>query len=237
MHLFFTSDLAPASTSYTLSEEESKHCARVLRLGAGDAVTLIDGRGGWYEAQIADANPKKTRLSILKHTQDPFQRPYKIHVAVAPTKNMDRIEWFLEKAVEMGIDEVTFLQCARSERKAVNMDRIEKIAVSAMKQSMKAQLPTLRPLTRYADFLAQPQEGQKFIAHLVEGQERHSLAKSISGNDTYTILIGPEGDFSPEEVAQALQAGYKPVTLGQSRLRTETAALAACHTIHVVLEV
>ncbi|AKQ45401.1 16S rRNA methyltransferase [Rufibacter radiotolerans] len=237
MHLFFTPDLTPSSTSYTLSEEESKHCVRVLRLNQGDAVTLIDGRGGWYEAEIAEPNPKKTRLNILKHTQDPFQRAYKIHVAVAPTKNIDRIEWFVEKAVETGIDEITFLQCARSERKAVNMDRIEKIAVSAMKQSMKAQLPTLHPLTRYTDFLAQPQEGQKFIAHLVEGLERHSLARSVSGPETYTILIGPEGDFNPEEVAQALQAGYQPVTLGQSRLRTETAALAACHTIHVMLDV
>ncbi|WP_205500925.1 16S rRNA (uracil(1498)-N(3))-methyltransferase [Rufibacter psychrotolerans] len=237
MHLFFTPDLQSTDKTYTLSEEESKHCARVLRLGQGDTVTLVDGRGGLYQAEIAEANPKKTKLSILHHQADYGKRDYRIHVAVAPTKNMDRMEWFVEKAVEMGIDEITFLQCARSERKALNLDRIEKIAVSAMKQSMKAYMPLLNQLTRYTDFLKQAVDGQKFIAHLVEGQERHSLAKSISGQDTYTILIGPEGDFSPEEVEQALEAGYKPVTLGQSRLRTETAALAACHTIHVLLDV
>ncbi len=237
MHLFFTPDLQPNDASYTLSEEESKHCARVLRLAQGDAVTLVDGRGGLFEAEIAEANPKKTKISILQSHPEYQKRGYRIHVAVAPTKNMDRMEWFVEKAVEMGIDEITFLHCARSERKNLNLERIEKIAVSAMKQSVKAYLPTLHPLTRYADFLQQPATGQRFIAHLVEGQERHSLAKSISGEDTYTILIGPEGDFSPEEVTQALQAGYKPVTLGQSRLRTETAALAACHTIHVLLDV
>ncbi|GGK69196.1 16S rRNA (uracil(1498)-N(3))-methyltransferase [Rufibacter glacialis] len=237
MHLFFTPDLLPSDTSYTLSEEESKHCTRVLRLGQGDAVTLIDGQGGMFEAQIAEPNPKKTKISILRHHAEYQKRPYQIHVAVAPTKNMDRMEWFVEKAVEMGIDEITFLQCARSERKNLNLERQVKIAVSAMKQSMKAYLPTLHPLTRYADFLQRPLQGQRFIAHLVEGQERQSLAKSITAPDTYTILIGPEGDFSPEEVAQALQAGFKPVTLGQSRLRTETAALAACHTIHVLLDV
>ncbi|MBC3541711.1 16S rRNA (uracil(1498)-N(3))-methyltransferase [Rufibacter sediminis] len=237
MHLFFTPDLQPTDTSYTLSEEESKHCARVLRLDRGDTVTLIDGRGGWFKAEIAEPNPKKTSIKILHHQPDYNQRNYRVHIAVGPTKNMDRMEWFVEKAVEMGIDEITFLQCARSERKNLNLERLEKIAVSAMKQSMKAYLPTLHPLTRYADFLQQPIEGKRFIAHLVEGQERHSLAKSISGNDTYTVLIGPEGDFSPEEVAQALAAGFQPVTLGQSRLRTETAALAACHTIHVLLDV
>jgi 16S rRNA (uracil1498-N3)-methyltransferase len=237
MHLFYTPDLLPSETSYTLSEEESKHCARVLRLGQGDAVLLIDGRGNRFEAQIAEANPKKTVISILRHHPEYQKRGYRIHVVVAPTKNMDRMEWFVEKAVEMGTDEITFLQCARSERKNLNLERLEKIAISAMKQSMKAYLPTLHPLTRYADFLQQPLAGQRFIAHLVEGQERHSLAKSVTGEDTYTILIGPEGDFSPEEVTQALQAGYKPVTLGQSRLRTETAALAACHTIHVLLDV
>ncbi|RNI30512.1 16S rRNA (uracil(1498)-N(3))-methyltransferase [Rufibacter latericius] len=237
MHLFFTPDLQPSDTSYTLSEEESKHAARVLRLSQGEAVTLIDGRGGWFEAEIAEPNPKKTKISILQHHQDFGQRKYRVHIAVAPTKNMDRMEWFVEKAVEMGIDEITFLQCARSERKNLNLARLEKIAISAMKQSMKSYLPVLNPLTRYPDFLKQPHEGQRFIAHLVEGQERHSLAKSLSGEDTYTVLIGPEGDFSPEEVNQALEAGFKPVTLGQSRLRTETAALAACHTIHVVLDV
>ncbi|ALJ00464.1 16S rRNA (uracil(1498)-N(3))-methyltransferase [Rufibacter tibetensis] len=237
MHLFFTPDLQPTDTSYTLSEEESKHCARVLRLGQGDTVTLIDGRGGLFEAEIAEPNPKKTKLSILHYHAEHQKRGYKIHIAVAPTKNMDRMEWFVEKAVEMGIDEITFLQCARSERKNLNLDRLEKIAVSAMKQSMKAYLPTLHELTRYTDLIKQPPAGQRFIAHLVEGQERHSLAKSITGEDTYTILIGPEGDFSPEEVEQAIQAGYKPVTLGQSRLRTETAAMAACHTIHVLLDV
>lgn len=238
MHLFYTPDMQPSASSFFLSEEESKHCTRVLRLGKGDKVTLLDGRGGWYDAEITDPAPKKTKLAILEYRADHEKRPYQIHIAVAPTKNMDRMEWFVEKAVEVGIDEISFLQCARSERKALNLDRLQKIAISAMKQSMKAYLPKLNELTRYPDFLKYvPQNDQRFIAHLVEGQERFSLAKSVEGNGSYTILIGPEGDFSPEEVELALEAGFKPVTLGRSRLRTETAALAACHTIHVVLDV
>ena len=239
MHLFYTPDLSAEAKEYVLSEEESKHCTRVLRLGAGDTVTLLDGRGGWYEAEITEAAPKKTKLRIVRLRPAEERRPYRIHIAVAPTKNIDRMEWFVEKSVEVGIDEITFLQCARSERKNLNLDRLEKIAVSAMKQSMKASLPKLNELTRYAEFLkAVPAEEQKFIAHLVEGQERFSLAKSLTGEgSSYTVLIGPEGDFSPEEVEAALQAGFKPVTLGSSRLRTETAALAACHTIHVMLDV
>ncbi|MFC6999609.1 16S rRNA (uracil(1498)-N(3))-methyltransferase [Rufibacter roseus] len=239
MNLFYTPNLQPNMTEYVLSEEESKHCSRVLRLGVGDKVQLIDGRGGFFEAEISDAAPKKTKLRILNYTSDQDKRSFRIHIAVAPTKNMDRMEWFVEKAVELGIDEISLLQCARSERKNINLDRLEKIAISAMKQSMKSYLPKINELTRYEDFISQrfSQNEHKFIAHLVEGQERFSLAKSITGYGTYTILIGPEGDFSPEEVEQALQAGFKPVTLGSSRLRTETAALAACHTIHVVLDV
>ncbi|QHL86470.1 16S rRNA (uracil(1498)-N(3))-methyltransferase [Nibribacter ruber] len=237
MHVFFTPDIIPTSTSYTLSEEESKHCARVLRLGIGDMVQLIDGKGGQYLGQIAEATAKKTTLQILEHHSTEDQWAFKIHIAVAPTKNMDRMEWFVEKAVEVGIDEITFLQCARSERKALNLERLEKIAVSAMKQSLKTHLPRLHELTRYADFIKTVPVENTFIAHLVEGQERHSLVKSISGNNQYTVLIGPEGDFSPEEVQLALDRGIKPVTLGSSRLRTETAALAACHTFHVLLDV
>ncbi|WP_192820783.1 16S rRNA (uracil(1498)-N(3))-methyltransferase [Rufibacter sp. LB8] len=237
MHLFYTPDLSPDAADYTLSEEESKHCSRVLRLGVGDKVTLIDGWGGLFSSEITEATGKKTKLRILEKQIEFGKRSYRIHIAVAPTKNMDRIEWLVEKAVEMGIDEITFLQCARSERKALNLDRIEKIAVSAMKQSLKAYMPKLNELTRYTDFLKSTKAENKFIAHLVEGQERHSLAKSISGEAEYLILIGPEGDFSPEEVDQALKAGFKAVTLGSSRLRTETAALAACHTIHVLLDV
>ncbi len=239
MHLFYTPDLQPTDTLYVLSEEESKHCTRVLRLGLGDKVTLLDGRGGWFTAEILDPAPKKTKLKILTYTAAHGKRPYQIHIAVAPTKNMDRMELFVEKAVEMGIDEISFLQCARSERKALNLDRLQKIAVSAMKQSMKSYLPTLYELTRYGDYIKNSSSdgSTKFIAHLVEGQPRAPLSQSILGNGNYTVLIGPEGDFSPEEVEQALAAGFKPVALGSSRLRTETAALAACHTIHVVLDV
>ncbi|WP_066831207.1 16S rRNA (uracil(1498)-N(3))-methyltransferase [Rufibacter ruber] len=237
MHLFYTPDLAPDAQEYTLSEEESKHCSKVLRLGMGDQVTLVDGKGGFYTAEITEATAKKTRLQVVHRQMQFGQRPYSIHVAVAPTKNMDRMEWFVEKAVEMGIDEITFLQCARSERKALNLDRIEKIAVSAMKQSLKAYLPKLNGLIRYKEFIQNNHHGDKFIAHLVEGQERQALSKRITGQGEFLVLIGPEGDFTPEEVEQALQAGFAPVTLGSSRLRTETAALAACHTIHVLLDV
>lgn len=231
MHIFYTPLITDGKC--TLSEEESKHCVRVLRLANGDSVTLIDGSGGYYEAEIEDATPKRCTIAIKEKTENYGQRNYKIHIALAPTKNIDRTEWFVEKAVEMGIDAITPLICQRSERTSVNTDRLEKIILSAMKQSVKAYKPVLNPPTPFKKFVNEPRTGQKLIAHCIES-DKVSLKSMVGTDSEYTVLIGPEGDFSPEEVELAMQNGYQCVHLGPYRLRTETAGIAACHTINLM---
>ncbi len=228
----FAPDLAPTQTSYQLSEEESKHAVRVLRLAAGDAVELLDGRGGRYRAEIAEANPKRCQLRITHHAAV-APRAYFTHVAVAPTKNIDRMEWFVEKAVEIGVERITFLRCARSERRELKLERLEKIAVSALKQSGQAWLPQLDEMTDFAAFVAETAPATTFIAHLEQG-ERTALAQVAAAGPGCCVLIGPEGDFTPEEIRLALGHGIRPVTLGASRLRTETAALAAVFTVQII---
>ena len=227
----FAPDLTPAQTTYQLSEEESKHAVRVLRLAMGDAVELLDGRGGHYQAEIAEANPKRCQLRITHH-ETVAPRPYFAHVAVAPTKNLDRMEWFVEKAVEIGVERISFLRCARSERRELKLERLEKIAISALKQSGQAWLPQLDEMQDFAAFVAEVMPNTTFIAHLEEG-ERTALAQVAGTGPSCCVLIGPEGDFTPQEIALALAKGVLPVTLGNSRLRTETAALAAVFTMHI----
>lgn len=217
----------------TLPEEESVHCAKVLRMQSGDEMLITDGKGTFYEAIVSLPHQKHTTVEIKKKIS--FERPWKpgIHIAFAPTKNIDRTEWFVEKATEIGIDALTPLLTRYSERKEIKLARIEKILVSAMKQSQKAILPTLNPMSPFKEFISQPFAGMKLIAHCHEG-EKTNLAKIYKPDEDVLILIGPEGDFSEEEVELALQNGFQPISLGESRLRTETAALVACHTIHVV---
>jgi 16S rRNA (uracil1498-N3)-methyltransferase len=231
MQLFYTPDIDPSLSQYFLSEEESKHAVRVLRLAVGDEVTLIDGKGGLYKAEIKDAHPKRTILQINSVQQRFNKRNHYLHIAIAPTKNLDRVEWFLEKATEIGIDEITLIICQRSERKEAKAERLNKIITSAIKQSIKAYHPVLNAPIALSQFIKQPFDGQKFIAHCDEG-EKISLAQSIEKQNRYLILIGPEGDFTPAEVDAALQNGYKAITLGESRLRTETAALEACFEVN-----
>lgn len=232
MHFFYIPDVTSAFSQ--LSEEESKHSVRVLRLGEGDEIKIVNGKGDFFTARITDPNPKRCGIQILDHIPGFGARPFKIHVAVAPTKNLDRIEWFVEKAVEIGIDEISFLLCDRSERKTINLDRILKIAVSAMKQSVKAYLPIIHDLQPYTNFISKINPQETLIAHLEE-HDRTSLSMVNPGKNT-CVLIGPEGDFSGKEIELAYQHGIKPVTLGRSRLRTETAALVACHTINLLHE-
>lgn len=229
MPTFYAPDLT--LPTYTLPEEESKHAVRVLRLRAGDAVELVNGRGGVYQAEVAQADAKRCQLHITHEQQVP-RRPYFVHVAVAPTKNLDRMEWLVEKATEMGVDRMSFLRCARSERRELKLERLEKIAVSALKQSGQAWLPQLDEMTSFDTFLPMVDPTTTFIAHLAD-DERTELAQVAHG-PTCCILIGPEGDFTPEEITAARQRGIRPVALGLTRLRTETAALAAVHTVHVV---
>ena len=233
MHIFYTPDIT--GSSYTLDETESKHCIRVLRLEQGDEIILVDGRGGFFTAEIVDPNPKRCAVKVIKSILNFGLRSFQVHVAIAPTKNIERIEWFLEKATEIGITHITPIVCRFSERKDIKNDRLEKVMVSAMKQSLKAYLPKLDPLTKFNDFIAQPFVGQKFIAHCEE-QHRDLLKMMLLPNQNYLILIGPEGDFSSEEIKMAIEAGFHPVSLGNSRLRTETAGLVACHTFNLLNE-
>ena len=231
MHLFYTPDINAGDQSYSLNEEESKHCARVLRLQIGDKVQLVDGKGNFYNAGITDAHPKRTQLKILEVLPDFNKRNHYLHIAVAPTKNIERLEWFLEKATEIGIDEISLIICQRSERKEAKTDRLAKIITAAMKQSIKAWHPVLNEPLLFSKLIAAPFEGQKFIAHCEPGSKLE-LKECLKTEGRYLILIGPEGDFTPKEIDEALNYGFKAITLGNSRLRTETAALEACFEVN-----
>jgi 16S rRNA (uracil1498-N3)-methyltransferase len=232
MQLFYTSDIS--GDNYTLNESESKHCIRVLRLQVGSVLHLTDGKGTIFKAEIVNANPKACELIINERLIDYEKRNYKVHIAIAPTKNMDRFEWFLEKATEIGVDEITPLISEHSERKIVKHDRLERVIVAAMKQSIKAYKPVLNPIITYNDFLTQPSLYDKhFIAHCNQGQKQ-TLKEALEINQSNCILIGPEGDFSSEEVGLAIAKGFIPVSLGNARLRTETAGVVACHTVHLM---
>ena len=230
MHLFYTPDIA---TTLELPQDEAAHAIRVLRLAEGSEVMLTDGKGSFYRAEIDMISGKRCYVRIVETiTPDPLWRG-RLHLAMAPTKNMDRIEWFAEKATEIGFDELTFLDCRFSERRVVKTERVEKILVSAMKQSLKPTLPVLNGMTPFDKFVSQPFEGQKFIAHCYEG-EKEALLQALQPGGNALVLIGPEGDFSPEEVQKAMTYGFRPITLGRSRLRTETAALVAVHMMNIV---
>ncbi len=230
MHVFYTPDLQ--SSTYTLSEEESRHCTKVLRLGKGDQVFLIDGRGGFYEAEIVMETKRNVTLQVLRTTLNHQKRSHHLHIAIAPTKNIDRLEWFLEKATEIGIEEITPVICERSERKAVKEDRLNKVITSAVKQSIQAYHPLLNESVSFTEFINRQTAAQKMIAHCVDGEPRQYISEIAKPGQQYLILIGPEGDFSPNEIQLALQNDFKPLTLGNTRLRTETAGLAACFEVN-----
>jgi 16S rRNA (uracil1498-N3)-methyltransferase len=234
MHLFYAPDLV--KDDFLLPEEESRHCSKVLRLKEGDLLALVDGKGTLYSGHLSKIESKRCKVFITGEDKEFGRRPYSIHIAMAPTKNLDRTEWFVEKATEVGIQEISFIQCHRSERKQINPERLKKIAISAMKQSKKAYLPIINEITPFSAFLDTTRAEKTFIAHLEEHNQQ-SLREVFIKNDAYCVLIGPEGDFTPGEINLAYAKGIKPVTLGPSRLRTETAALVACHILHVLNEV
>jgi len=228
MQLFY---LENPEKEIILSAEESKHATKVLRKKEGEILNFTDGKGAFYKAEITVADTRKCRLEIVSSEQKPKQHNYYLHIAIAPTKNMDRYEWFLEKATEIGIDEITPIICSHSERKVIKTERCNRILLSAMKQSLKFHLPKLNEAISLKDFLKQDFKGNKYIAHCEDGKKvalrtEDKVAKT-------TILIGPEGDFSTKEIDMALQNQYKAVSLGTSRLRTETAGIVAIHTINV----
>jgi len=233
MQLFYVPDIS--GDEVILDDTESKHAVRVLRLAEGTTVELIDGKGGFYSAKITDANSKKCRMTITDKKKEFGKKDFRLHIAVAPTKNIDRFEWFLEKATEIGIDEITPLLCEHSERKVVKPERLDKILVSAMKQSLKAYLPKLNEFALFKNFIEAAKEEHKFIAHCYEGEKKH-LKNIISAHSNVLILIGPEGDFSPEEVKLAITNDFKEISLGSARLRTETAGVVACHIVNLANE-
>ena len=221
MNLFYT-PLIQGDT-HLLEEPESKHAIRVLRLPRGERVEPVDGKGGWYEAEIEDDHPKRCLLNILDKKEDYRPLGYSLHLAVAPTKNMERFEWFLEKSTEIGISEITPILCMRSERRQVKMDRLERILIAAMKQSLKAYKPVIHPPIDFEEFIHLDHPGTLGIAACF-GSGRVGIDQ-LGPEGPYTLMVGPEGDFTGQEVENAIQAGFAPFHLGSSRLRTETAAV------------
>jgi 16S rRNA (uracil1498-N3)-methyltransferase len=235
MHRFYCPDIAD---TLTLGEEDSKHCVKVLRMAEGDTIEVVDGNGTLYTCRIAMAHPKRCAVEVVDSVKQLPHWGCRITLAIAPTKNLDRIEWLVEKCVEMGIDRIIPLRCHNSERTVLKTERLKKIMVSAMKQSLKATLPQLDEMTPIEQVIGQAGSGIRCIAYcdaLLPRAERLSLATAYKPGQDVTVLIGPEGDFSPEEVAMAREAGFVPVTLGESRLRTETAGLMAVAWIHALL--
>jgi 16S rRNA (uracil1498-N3)-methyltransferase len=229
MQLFYDATLTPADTLFSFDKEESKHIIKVLRKKDGDILHVTNGLGYLFTTKITLASEKNCTVKITAIAlQEPLN--YQLHLAVAPTKMNDRFEWFLEKATEIGIAEITPVLCDHAERKHINLERLEKVIVSAMKQSNQCYLPKIHPFTPFTAFVKAERTGQLFVAHCEE-TERASLKEKLILNQQTTILIGPEGDFSSAEIQLALQQKYQPVTLGSTRLRTETAALAACHSV------
>ena len=234
MQLFYNPALSETTENFTFDREESKHIVKVLRKKEGDNIFITNGLGYLFESVIIADSEKKCEVKITKET---FQEPnsFYTHIAVAPTKMNDRIEWFLEKATEIGIQEITPIMCDHSERKVFKIHRAEKIIQAAMKQSLHFYLPKINEPITLSEFVKKQFEGQKFIAHCEE-TDRKSLQNEVSKNEKITILIGPEGDFSIKEINLARANQFIPVTLGNTRLRTETAALVACHTIALLNE-
>ncbi len=227
MDLFFLPDLSQSDTTVTFPKEESKHIARVLRKKAGDHLQVTNGKGLEMILQLEQLGQSKVTAKIIETSLHPLL-PYQLHMAIAPTKNISRLEWFIEKATEIGVHQITPLICEHSERKVVKLDRLDKIIIAACKQAKQFYKPLLNPPIAFKDFIHEQQEG--FIAHCHEG-EKKSFFTSLKPSGSITVLIGPEGDFSKAEVASALSKNYQAISLGEQRLRTETAAIIATHTV------
>jgi 16S rRNA (uracil1498-N3)-methyltransferase len=214
-----------------LDPDESRHAIKVLRKRNGDLIRVTDGKGVFYEGIITDADAHQCTFSIHSTVTDP-EKNFRIHIGISPTKNADRIEWFVEKVVEFGVDEITLLQCDHTERQHLKVERLNKTAISAMKQSLKAKLPVIHPISEFKNVVMSTNDEQKYIAHVDERNQQH-LQQLVERGLSYLVLIGPEGDFSTDELKLADAHGFKKVSLGPSRLRTETAGIAACHILNL----
>lgn len=231
---FFAPDI---ENSDTLPESDSQHAIRVLRMKTGDTIDVVDGKGHRFLCRLIDPHPKHAVVEIVERMDLPPVWPNRIVIGIAPTKHLDRMEWVVEKLTEIGVNRIVPLRCRHSERKELKRERLEKIAVSAMKQSLKATLPTIDEMTDFKRFVSETGTSQRFIAYCDDTISRKLLAKEYKAYDDTTILIGPEGDFSQEEIRLALDSGFRPVTLGDNRLRTETAAVVACDTCHIINQI
>ena len=233
MQLFYNPNLSNTTSQFTFDKDESRHIIRVLRKKDGDHVHLTNGKGFFFIAEIIFANDKRCTVKIISSEAQKKQWNYKLHIAIAPTKMNERYEWFLEKATEIGIDEITPIICDNSERKIIKLERMQKVIVSAMKQSLKYHMPKLNKPVPFSEFIQKDFQGIKFIAHC-EDSDKKTLNNQINNSDDFTVLIGPEGDFSTKEISKALQHEFIPLSLGESRLRTETAGIVACNTLSVL---
>lgn len=231
---FFAPDI---ESSDTLPESDSQHAVRVLRMKTGDTIEVVDGKGHRFLCRLVDPHPKRAVVEVIERIDHPLAWSNKIIIGIAPTKHLDRMEWVVEKLTEIGVNRIVPLRCRHSERKELKRERLEKIAVSAMKQSLKATLPIIDEMTDFKRFVTGIDTPQRFIAYCDDTVRRRLLAKEYQANTDTTILIGPEGDFSTEEVCVAIDNGFCPVTLGDNRLRTETAAIVACDTCHIINQI
>jgi 16S rRNA (uracil1498-N3)-methyltransferase len=230
LNLFYQPGI-PTGIHY-LDPEESRHCSKVLRKKTGDIIQITDGIGSLYQAKLTESKSEKCSFKI-ESTQKEEKRPFSIHIGLAPTKNPDRTEWFVEKAIEIGVDEISFLLCDNSERAALKTDRLEKLAISAMKQSLRYTLTKINHMVLLKDFVIATAATSKYIAYVDQINPDH-LLKIATPNSDYVVLIGPEGDFSKKELELATTNNYKKVSLGKSRLRTETAGVVACHILNLI---
>lgn len=233
MQLFFNPDITENTQQITFNKDESRHVVRVLRKKENDILHITNGDGLLFNAQIIVASDKKCIANIVSFETKKNTRDYYLHIAIAPTKNNDRLEWFLEKATEIGIDEITPIICDNSERKVIKTERLSRIIQSAMKQSLQYKLPKLNDAVRFSDFINKNFNNEVFIAHCEDDIAKKYVQNCISPNSKYTILIGPEGDFSSEEIKKSLDKKIKPISLGNNRLRTETAGLQAVQSINI----
>jgi len=232
MQIFYAPDID--GDYYTLNERESKHSIKVLRMGKGDNLNLIDGRGNFYEGVIDQSHPKECRIRIINVIHGYEKRNYSLHIAISPLKNPERFEWFVEKSVEFGIDQITPVICRNTEKTGIKRERILNLIISAMKQSLKAKITVLDEICKFNDFINRSHKGKLMIAHCNKNLCRSGINEVYKGGEEAVILIGPEGDFSDEEISSSIEKGYIPIHLGPSRLRTETAGIAACHSIYFI---
>lgn len=228
---FYAPDIA---INPILPESDSQHCVRVLRMKEGDTLEVIDGKGHRYTCRLIEAHAKRAHVEIIEKQDVPLSWQNNITIAVAPTKHLDRMEWMVEKLTEIGVNRIIPLLCRYSERKELKIERLEKIAISAMKQSLKTVLPIIDVMTPIKDVITKQMYDQRFIAYCDTSIPRKLLSAEYRANKDTLILIGPEGDFSTEEINMALNSGYNPISLGDNRLRTETAAIVACNTCHII---